>query len=122
MNEVVELLQAADMDAVLDFGNRNPHEDPVLHFYEHFLRDYDSIMREQRGVYYTPLPVVRLIVRSVHEILQKEFGLPMVSPTRPRGGRWSGEANPICRSDGRERRSLLCQILDPATGNRHTSC
>ena len=30
----------------------------------------------QRGVFYTPRPVVSFIVPSVHEILQKEFGLP----------------------------------------------
>lgn len=78
INEVVEVLRSPDthMDAVLrDFGDRNPQEDPVVHFYELFLKEYDPKKRMQRGVFYTPRPVVSFIVRSVHEILQKEFGL-----------------------------------------------
>ena len=41
----------------------------------YFLKEYDAKKRMQRGVFYTPRPVVSFIVRSVHEILQKEFGL-----------------------------------------------
>jgi len=38
VSEVVELLDRANMEAVIrDFGDRNPQEDPVIHFYEHFL-------------------------------------------------------------------------------------
>jgi predicted helicase len=48
-------------------------EDPVFHFYETFLAEYDPKEREKRGVYYTPLPVVSYIVQSLHLILQKEF-------------------------------------------------
>ena len=58
-----------------DFGDRNPQEDPVIHFYELFLKEYDAKKRMQRGVFYTPRPVVSYIVRSVHELLQTEFGL-----------------------------------------------
>lgn len=76
VSEVVDLLRTANMEAVLrDFGNRNPLEDPVIHFYELFLKEYDPRKRMQRGVFYTPRPVVSFIVRSVHEVLQKEFGL-----------------------------------------------
>ncbi|HUY32783.1 MAG TPA: hypothetical protein VMV69_08370 [Pirellulales bacterium] len=65
--EVVEMLRAANMEAVLlDFDNRNPQEDPVIHFYELFLKEYDAHKRTQRGVFYTPKPVVSYIVRSVH--------------------------------------------------------
>jgi predicted helicase len=75
--DVVEMLRAANMEAVLrDFDNRNPQEVPVVHFYELFLKEYDSQKRMQRGVFYTPKPVVSYIVRSVHELLQTEFGLP----------------------------------------------
>ena len=64
------------MEAVVrDFGDRNPQEDPVIHFYELFLKEYDAKKRMQRGVFYTPRPVVSYIVRSVHELLQTEFGL-----------------------------------------------
>ena len=74
---VVEMLCAANMEAVLrDFDNRNPQENPVVHFYKLFLKEYDAKKRMQRGVFYTPKPVVSYIVRSVHELLQTEFGLP----------------------------------------------
>jgi predicted helicase len=76
INDVIELLNQAQMDEVLrDFNNRNAHEDPVIHFYELFLKEYDAKKRMQRGVFYTPRPVVSYIVRSVHELLQTEFGL-----------------------------------------------
>lgn len=76
VNEVVELLRNANMEAVLkDFGDRNPQEDPVIHFYELFLKEYDPEKRMKRGVFYTPRPVVSFIVRSVDEILRTEFGL-----------------------------------------------
>lgn len=79
IQDVVELLRdpsRTDLAAVLrDFGNRKPGEDPVIHFYEHFLAAYNKKLRIQRGVFYTPQPVVSYIVRSVHELLQTEFGL-----------------------------------------------
>jgi predicted helicase len=76
VSEVVALLDRANMEAVLvDFGDRNPQEDPVIHFYELFLKEYDAKKRMQRGVFYTPRPVVAFIVRSVHEILRNDFGL-----------------------------------------------
>jgi hypothetical protein len=76
VSEVVDLLNGADMEAVVrDFGDRNPQEDPVIHFYELFLKEYDAKQRMQRGVFYTPRPVVSYIVRSVDELLRSEFGL-----------------------------------------------
>ncbi len=76
--DVTDLLQSPDthMEAILrDFGNRTQREDPVIHFYELFLTAYDKAKKVQRGVFYTPQPVVSYIVRSVHELLQTEFGL-----------------------------------------------
>ncbi len=76
VSEVVELLDHANMEAVVrDFGDRNRQEDPVIHFYELFLHSYNKQLKIQRGVFYTPQPVVSYIVRSVHELLQTEFGL-----------------------------------------------
>jgi len=78
LSDVTDLLQSPDthMEAVLrDFGNRTRQEDPVIHFYELFLTEYDKKRKVQRGVFYTPQPVVSYIVRSVHELLQTEFGL-----------------------------------------------
>jgi hypothetical protein len=60
-------------DAVLSQGKG---DDPILHFYETFLAEYDPETRERRGVYYTPQPVVRYIVRAVHDLLKTRFGLP----------------------------------------------
>lgn len=52
---MVELLDDANMEAVVrDFGDRNPEEDPVIHFYELFLKEYDTNKRMQRGVFYSP--------------------------------------------------------------------
>jgi len=78
VNDVVEVLRDANMAAVLrDFGRARPGEDPVIHFYEDFMKAYDAQQRVKRGVYYTPKPVVSFIVRSVDEILREEFGLPL---------------------------------------------
>jgi predicted helicase len=76
IQDVVELLNHANAEAVkADFGNRTKNEDPIVHFYEHFLKAYDAKKKVQRGVFYTPQPVVSYIVRSVHELLQTEFGI-----------------------------------------------
>ena len=73
-----DLLTSPDthMEVVLaDFNNKTRGEDPVIHFYEHFLSAYNKQLKIQRGVFYTPQPVVSYIVRSVHELMQTEFGL-----------------------------------------------
>ena len=78
INEVVELLRGDETDLpaiLLDFGKRKPSEDPVIYFYEEFLKAYNAELKIERGVFYTPQPVVSYIVRSVHELLQTEFGL-----------------------------------------------
>lgn len=78
IQEVVELLNnpTTHIEAILrDFGNKTRQEDPVIHFYEFFLTAYDKKKKVERGVFYTPQPVVSFIVRGVHELLQTEFGL-----------------------------------------------
>ena len=76
VDDLARLLDRADMGAVLaDFGSRIADEDPVVHFYEDFLAKYDPQMREARGVYYTPEPVVSYIVR--------QLGPPASQPVRP---------------------------------------
>jgi predicted helicase len=78
IQDVVELLRGdeTDLPAVIkDFGHKNPEKDPVIHFYEHFLRSYDPGEKKKRGVFYTPPAVVSFIVRNVHELLQEKFGL-----------------------------------------------
>lgn len=75
VDDLALLLARADMSEVLrDFGKRTRQEDPVVHFYETFLAAYDPKMREARGVYYTPEPVVSFIVRSIDLLLKAKFG------------------------------------------------
>ncbi|WP_082317020.1 type ISP restriction/modification enzyme [Methylobacterium sp. ARG-1] len=77
VEDLVRLLTHTDMQKVLaDFGRRTRQEDPIVHFYETFLAAYDPSLREKRGVYYTPEPVVSYIVRSVDEILKRDFDCP----------------------------------------------
>ena len=65
------------MESILkDFGKHIGKEDPVVHFYETFLKEYDEKIREMRGVYYTPEPVVSYIVRSIDRLLKERFGKP----------------------------------------------
>jgi predicted helicase len=77
VDDLAQVLAQADMSAIIqDFGNRIAKEDPVVHFYETFLTAYDSKVREMRGVYYTPEPVVSYIVRSIDQILKTHFDRP----------------------------------------------
>lgn len=117
INEVVELLRNANMEEVLkDFGAKNPNEDPVIHFYELFLKEYDAKKRMQRGVFYTPKPVVSFIVRSVHEILQKEFGLADGLADTTTWGEMKARNKDLQIPEGVADNAPFVQILDPATG------
>ena len=77
VDDLAQLLANSDMEAILsDFGKRGVREDPIMHFYEDFLKDYDPALREKRGVYYTPEPVISYIVRSVDHLLRERFDCP----------------------------------------------
>jgi len=77
VDDLAQVLAQADMEAVLkDFGKHSGKEDPVVHFYETFLKGYDEKIREMRGVYYTPEPVVSYIVRSIDYLLKTRFNKP----------------------------------------------
>jgi len=78
ISEVVSILRAARMDAILaDFRAKMNREDIVIRFYEDFLAAYKPKMRERRGVYYTPEPVVSYMVRSVDVLLKEKFNKPL---------------------------------------------
>lgn len=114
VDHLAHLLARADIAAILqDFGRHTRREDPVVHFYETFLAAYDPKMREARGVYYTPEPVVGYIVRSVDAVLKRDFKLRdglahagKVKLTRPKAHGKGSESYETHR----------LQILDPATG------
>ncbi|MDP1996416.1 MAG: type ISP restriction/modification enzyme [Gallionella sp.] len=75
VDNMAELMLRVDMTAILEhYGRKRGFEDPVFHFYERFLAAYDPHLRESRGVYYTPEPVVDFIVRGVDELLRERFG------------------------------------------------
>lgn len=117
IHEVVDMLRNADMEAVLrDFGKKNPLEDPVIHFYELFLKEYDAKKKMQRGVFYTPKPVVSFIVRSVHELLQKEFGLEDGLADTTTWGEMAKRNRDIEIPKGVKPDDPFVTILDPATG------
>ena len=117
VSEVVDLLDQANMEAVVrDFGDRNPQEDPVIHFYEHFLAAYDKKQKVSRGVFYTPRPVVSYIVRSVDELLRTEFGLADGLADTTTWGEMAKRNKELKIPDGAPPRQAFVQILDPATG------
>ena len=117
VSEVVELLDQANMEAVVrDFGDRNPQEDPVIHFYEHFLAAYDKKQKVSRGVFYTPRPVVSYIVRSVDELLRSEFSLLDGLADTTTWGEMAKRHDDVEIPAGTPPTQAFVQILDPATG------
>lgn len=113
VDDLAELLARADMTAILaDFGKATRREDPVVHFYETFLAAYNPKLREMRGVYYTPEPVVDYIVRSIDTILQQTFKL--------KDGLAHNGSVKLRVANGKRRPKAIethrVQILDPACG------
>jgi hypothetical protein len=76
--DIFTILRAAKMEVILqDFRQKMNREDIVIRFYEDFLAAYKPEMRERRGVYYTPEPVVSYMVRSVDVLLKEKFNKPL---------------------------------------------
>lgn len=98
VDELCEVFQHADTRKLVE--EYMDDADPIIHFYEDFLKEYDPDLRKKMGAYYTPLPVVNFIVRSVDAILRRDFALPQ------------GLADTAKLPDGRHK----VQILDPAVG------
>ena len=117
VSEVVDLLDDANMEAVVrDFGDRNPQEDPVIHFYELFLKEYDAEKRMERGVFYTPRPVVSYIVRAVDELLRTKFNLVDGLADTTSWGDMATRHPDLQIPEGVPADQDFVQILDPATG------
>jgi hypothetical protein len=107
VNELCEVFSHANVPELMKeyfkndlWGGTHKGPDPVIHFYEDFLKEYDEDLRKKMGAYYTPLPVVQFIVRSVDHLLEKEFGLS------------AGLAD----TSKTENNVHRVQILDPAVG------
>lgn len=101
VNDVAEVLAVADVHKILDdyYKEGKGKKDPIFYFYETFLREYNPKEKEQRGVFFTPEPVVGYIVQSVHKLLKSKF-------EKPEGLGYRSATDP--------KRSVM--LLDPAGG------
>ena len=112
MDDLAEAFRATDIKAVLEgIGKASQHDDPLIHFYEDFLSAYNPSLRKNRGVWYTPKPVVKFIIQAVNEILQRDFGLQQ-------GLADTSTVEIQIEGPGRGTKAKVhkVQILDPATG------
>ncbi len=71
LNEILSSINHVDMDSIIK--DLNDDKDPYLHFYETFLSAYDPKLREKKGVYYTPDPVVEFIINALDSLLKAHF-------------------------------------------------
>jgi predicted helicase len=112
VDSLVEIFLACNVEEILkNYGKSTKMEDPIIHFYETFLSEYDPKLRKARGVWYTPAPVVNFIVRAVDDILKTEFDLPQ-------GLADNSKTKIKVNVQGKqvEQEVHKVQILDPATG------
>ncbi len=112
VDSLVEIFLACNVEEILEnYGKSTKMEDPIIHFYETFLSEYDPKLRKARGVWYTPQPVVNFIVRAVDDILKSEFDLPQgLADTSKTKIKVDVQGKKI------EQEVHKVQILDPATG------
>lgn len=122
VDDLVSSFGVVDLQELMaDYKNDALHHDPMIHFYEDFLAAFDPSTRKAKGVWYTPQSVVQFIVRSVDEILQREFGLQLGLAdysTVQREVSLEG-TNDHRTNDGLKHINKTyhrVQILDPATG------
>ncbi len=122
VDDLVTVFQATDLQKIMASYSRDKlHHDPMIHFYEDFLSEYNPKLRKSKGVWYTPQPVVGFIVRAVDEILQKDFGLPegLADYSMVEREVAVEQSRDKRTSDGmkhEKRKFHRVQILDPATG------
>ena len=124
VDNLADVFRATDIKELLaNFGQRTQTNDPIIHFYETFLAEYDPAKRKARGVWYTPAPVVNFIVRNVDQLLKTEFrirdGLSDTSKTKIRAAvegtaitKGKNKGKPVIRT----KEVHKVQVLDPATG------
>jgi len=124
VDNLAEVFRATDIKEVLkNFGRATHTQDPIIHFYETFLSEYDPALRKARGVWYTPEPIVNFIVRGVDEILKTEFGFSKGLADNSKTT-INVEVQGATVSKGRNKGKPLfqdkevhkVQVLDPATG------
>ena len=121
VDNLAEIFLACNVQEILkNYGEATKMEDPIIHFYENFLAEYDPKLRKARGVWYTPAPVVSFIVRAVDDILKTEFDLPQgladTSKTKVTVNTQTPDKRSTTRYKKIEQEVHKVQILDPATG------
>ncbi len=116
LDKLVADLRETNVEAILDqFGSTAQGGDPVIHFYEEFLKQYDRKMRADAGAFYTPQPVVKFMARMVDEVLRTRFGLPLGIAD---GATWSevADRNGFDVPEGVDPNKPFVSMIDPATG------
>ncbi len=126
VDELCEIFSVSNVQEIVHKHLRVQDEtvedrDPIIHFYEDFLQEYDPNERKKMGAYYTPVPVVRYIIRQIDRILKEDFGIAkgiasdeMITQTIA--------TQPYRRPGDRKDRTTMevsvprVQILDPAVG------
>ncbi|MDG2449529.1 MAG: N-6 DNA methylase [Saprospiraceae bacterium] len=121
VNNLADIFRATDVAEILkDYGKSTAQNDPIVHFYETFLGEYDKKLKKSRGVWYTPDPVVKFIVRAVDDILKTEFGLKDGLADNSKVEIEVNSQNEDARTNtGYKKEKKLVhkvQVLDPATG------
>lgn len=121
VDSLAEIFLACNvLDILKNYGKTTKTENPIIHFYETFLSEYDPKLRKARGVWYTPQPVVNFIVRAVDDILKTEFdlitGLADTSKTKIKVNLQSTDKRYKDNIKTVEEEVHRVQILDPATG------
>ena len=114
--QLVADLRETNVEEILDqFGSTAKGGDPVIHFYEEFLKRYDSKMRADAGAFYTPKPVVEFMVRMVDEVLRTRFGL-LLGIADPATWQEVADRNDFAVPDGIDPDKPFVSMIDPATG------
>jgi hypothetical protein len=116
LEQLVADLRSTNVEAILDqFGSTARGGDPVIHFYEEFLTQYDRQLRADAGAFYTPQPVVEFMVRAVDEVLRTRFGLELGLAD---ASTWAevAEINGFGIPDDVDPDTAFVSMIDPATG------
>jgi len=121
VDSLTDIFLACNVEEILkNYGKTTKMENPIIHFYETFLSEYDPKLRKSRGVWYTPQPVVNFMVRAVDDILKTEFDLPQgladISKTTIKVNTQTADKRSATGYKQMEQEVHKVQILDPATG------
>ena len=116
IDELCELLRNSEIENILKnlgslkkkhLKNNNGKTDPVIYFYEDFLKKYNPQIRKARGIYYTPEPVVNFIVRAIDTVLKNNFNL---------SDGIADKSKTTISINGSKKEVHKVQLLDVATG------